>query len=225
MLISFFTSRIGVYHQTLSDKCLIPNWWYNSLILDEKFQPFKLRSFQINFSEMFLNYSILTLPLYFTFMYLLNPSNYLEIQSLSSNTNYVFIASLLAIPLYLISIRILTNPLNTDTLYLNEIKKFYLKEPSIKQLKERIISFYFGLTTTTYFLMLTILIYKSFSIPTSNVLFFYQNLIEMLKKSFVPDYSLGVILFFICVYFLVIFMLSGVVEFILEHFKILEETN
>jgi hypothetical protein len=215
MLISSYITRGSIFHQKVSEKCLIPNEFYDLLLVENSLEPF-----QINFFEMYLNYLILTIPLYFTFIYLLNPSNY--ISGLDNNINNAFLASLAIIPVFLLSMRLLTNPMKADLIYLKLIKNFYLNADSVSLLKERIISFYFGLTATTYFIMLISWIYRSFSLST-DIFLFYTTQIELFKKSFIPQFDSLKIFLIICVYFIVLFLLTGMLEMILGKFEPLND--
>jgi len=214
MLISTIITRIGFYHQKVSEKCNIPKWFYDLLLYENSLKPF-----QINFPEMFLNYIILSIPLYFTFVYLLNPSNFLEnsceISCSTTNINNAFIASLSTIPVYLLSIRLLTNPLKKDFYYLKWINKFYQKETSKSLLKERIISFYFALTATTFFIMVMAIIYKFLGF-SKDWITFYTTLIDLFRKSFIPQFNNLQIFLFICAYFVTLLILTATIEYLFE---------
>ncbi|MGD0080728.1 MAG: hypothetical protein ABSB80_08800 [Methanoregula sp.] len=217
--ISIFVSRISFYHRNFSKNCLVPKCFYDFLPLEEE----ALSTYQFNFPEMFINYLVLSIPLYMTFVYLLNPSNFFNVSPnnicFPNNINEAFLTSLVTIPVYLLSMRLLTNPSNKDFIYFRLIKEFYQNEKSMSDLKERMVSFYFALTASTFFIMVMDIIFKSFilsSQETITFINFYEKFYDLSKESFIPQFSSTQIFLYICAYFVMLFMLTGISEFILE---------
>lgn len=191
-----------------------------------------------NFKIIFLNNVILTIPLYFAFMYLLNPSNFLIYGSdsdLVKGVNDAFIATMAIIPGYLLSIRLLTHPVRNRSdipligMILGFIRNHYLNKSSSKEiLKERFMSFYFSLTASAFFIMVMIYIYKSIPIA-HDVSNFWMNLAKSLAITFIPNFdsnpSINIfrILFYWCSYLVALAIVSISGEIVLHHYKLLEE--
>jgi hypothetical protein len=191
-----------------------------------------------NFKIVFWNNILMTIPIYFAFMYLLNPSNFLIY---GTNTELVkgvkdaFIASVAIIPGYLLSIRLLTHPVRKESyipavgMILALIRNHYSKNcSSMEVLKERFISFYFSLTASAFFIMAMIYLYKS--IPLSqDVSTFWMNLANSLMITFIPSFdpnpmiSIFTFLFYWCAYLLTLAVVTLSGELILYHYQLLQE--
>jgi len=209
VIISQFVSRIGVYHREYSDKCVFPKWLYDYLQTDEKLTPF-----QINFPEMFLNYIILSIPLYVIFIFILDPTNFFANSSISNNVKNEFIATMAIIPAYLFSIRILSNPLNKN--YWSAIKVFYEQNSDKRNLKRDILSFYFALTATSFFIMVFDFFYKSLGL-VNDVTTYWSNLKQLFYQTLIPQFDGSSFILYICAYLIMLFMASVILELILQY--------
>jgi hypothetical protein len=215
-------SRIGVYHRA------------------KPFHKFKEPLFS-NIVEIFLNNLILTIPLYFTIVYLLKPENFFVTSGspiIPTDIINEFKTALVIIPGYLLSIRLLTNPVKNESnipflrSVLEIIKSYYSDKTPRIVLKERIISFYFSLTATLFVVMVMIWLYKtiplssaaSFSDPLN--LNFWGKVVQSIMVSFIPQFdksviiNLSSILLFVGAYILALFILTATGEIILTYHKI-----
>jgi len=201
----------------------------------------KRENVRINMLKTFKNNLILSIPLYITIVYLLNPGNFF-ITSItatsSSNVINEFKAALAIIPGYLLSIRLLTNPVKQESPYpmlkplLGMIKIYHSDLGSKPNLKERIVSFYFALTASTFFLMVMLVFYKSIPLATSASLSdplnitFWNNVAQSFVSSVVPQFNPNflinsvTILLFIGAYLLALFILTAVGEIILDRYQL-----
>jgi hypothetical protein len=194
-----------------------------------------------NVIEVFLNNLILSIPLYLTIVYLLNPENFF-VTSGSSTIDIVneFKAALVIIPGYLLSIRLLTNPVKKESRFpilrslLGLTKKFYQGIVPRDRLKERIISFYFSLTATFFVVMVMIWLYKT--IPLGGLaslsdplnLTFWGKIFQSLAISFIPHFNddliinLITILVFVGAYLVALFLLTVTCELILSYHELVD---
>lgn len=191
-----------------------------------------------NFKVIFLNNLLMTLPLYFSFMYLLNPLNFLIFNTSSEPLKGVsdaFIATMAIIPGYLLSIRLLTHPVRKDSFIpavgfsLKLIKNHYTQNcSSMKVLKERFMSFYFSLTASAFFVMAMFYLYKSLPLGP-DVPNFYMHIANSLVITFVPIFDLNPfdniskILFCLCAYLIALAFMTISGEKILIDYELLEE--
>jgi hypothetical protein len=197
-----------------------------------------------NIVEVFLNYLILSIPLYFTIMYLLNNANFFVAPGSIVNSKEIideFKISLVIIPGYLLSIRLLANPMEKRTripiasLIIDVIKKYYSEKKPIDVLKERVISFYFSLTASTFFIMVMLWIYRTIPLTaqssTSEPLGFWGMVIQGIQLSFIPQFSNDILInsitifWFIGAYIFALFFLTVVGEAILDHYIPVDPEN
>lgn len=191
-----------------------------------------------NFKIILINNIFLTVPLYFAFIYLLNPSNFLIFGSnydLTKGLNEVFTTTIATLPGFLLSIRLLTHPVKNKSsipllgTILGSIRDHYSKNcTSMEVLKERFLSFYFSLIASAFFAMAMLYLYKSIPLA-SDPSTFYLQLAKSLAVTFIPSFdpdplfNASRIVFYWVVYLcvLVLFTLFG--EWILDNYKLLEE--
>lgn len=185
-----------------------------------------------NVKIILVNNLILTIPLYFSIMYLLNPSNFFTPTQIADCTTQdlksAFIVALTVIPLFLLYLRLLTNPILGKIPIFNEIlvllRNHYSTTESPENIRERFMSFYFSITASAFFVMIMLYLYKSiplnlspFDVPV--------YLINSLEKSFVPIFDPTLIGntirigLFIIAYLLVLFVLTSFGEIILDRYK------
>ncbi len=206
----------------------------------------KRESIRINMLKTFKNNILLSIPLYLTIVYLLNPENFFIISAgatSSASTINEFKAALVIIPGYLLSIRLLTNPVKKDSAYpllrplLSMIKRYHSDIASKPNLKERIISFYFALTASTFFLMIMLVLYKSIPLATAASLSdplninFWKNVAQIFISSVIPQFSpdiftnLITIILFIGAYLLALFIQTAFGEIILDHYQLRDPSD
>jgi len=111
-----------------------------------KYYPKKFKS---NFYHVLKNNLIISIPLYFTIIYLINPLNYLIVppdytpdpEVITQTINSAFLVTLIIIPAYLLSIRTLAIPVRDESIwYFQIIKKHYLQSQIKRTIQERFIS-------------------------------------------------------------------------------------
>ncbi len=208
-------SKIGTYHRLDSNS---------------KYK----KEITLNFWVVLKNNFILIIPLYFSIMFLINPTNYFVPNGTGSNgdVNTAFIVTLAVIPAYLLSLRLLTNPVQESFPIFRAIseliKNDYLSSISIENLKERFRSFFFSLTTSALFLMIVLYLYKSiplnlnpFDVPN----FILYSLGNSFYPSFDPDIETNLIRIFLYIvgFLLAIFVVTAFGEIIISRYKIFEE--
>ena len=185
----------------------------------------------------FKNNLIFSLPLYFSIMYLINPTNYLN-PSLSSiltaDVDNAFIATIAIIPGYLLSLRLLAHPTQIKCRIpllgrlLKEIRDQYSTTKSTETLKERFLSFYFSLSASAFFFMMMLYLYKLMPIkmnPFDLSIYVFQSI----NKSFVPNYDTdpGInairITFYIGGFIFALFLTTFLGEYILHNYRLLDK--
>ncbi|MFA5296492.1 MAG: hypothetical protein WC382_13380 [Methanoregulaceae archaeon] len=151
-----------------------------------------LNNFRKNFFHVLKNNLIISPLLYFTFIYLINPLNYLIVppdyipdpEVITQTINSAFVVTLVIIPAYLLSIRTLAIPVRDESIwYFQIIKNHYLKSHNKKALQERFISFYFSITATTWIIMTLLVLRKVFTSGSTT-----ETLYSPLIHSFFPKY-------------------------------------
>jgi hypothetical protein len=195
-----------------------------------------------NLIEVFKNNVILTIPLYFTIVYLLNPANFFVVSGspvVQSDMINEFKAAIVIIPGYLLSIRLLTNSVKSGCNLiligplLSLIRDYYSDNNSIELLKERIVSFYFSLTASTFIVMVMLGLYRAIplggtlpSLSDPLNLIFWGRVFQIFEVSFIPHFDSNVIqnstyiLLFLGAYFVSLFILTVAGEIILEHYVV-----
>lgn len=185
-----------------------------------------------NLKVVLKNNLILTIPLYFSIMYLLNPSNYfstLRTCDTMGDINSAFVVTLAIIPAYLLSLRLLTNPIRGPLPIFNIIstllKDHYSSAISAENLRERFMSFYFSLTASAFFIMIMLYLYKS--IPLNLYpLDVPSYILKSLGNTFIPIFDsnslinvIRIVLFFIA-YLIALFVTTSFGEIILDRCKL-----
>jgi hypothetical protein len=192
-----------------------------------------------NAVEVFLNYLILTIPLYITIMYLLNNANFFVTSGTPVDTTDIineFKITLVIIPGYLLSIRLLSTPMQKKSripianLILDVVKKYYPDEKSTAILKERVISFYFSLTSSTFFIMVMLWIYKTIPLTSQASLSeplnlsFWGMVITGFQVTFIPNFdpngivNVITIIWFLGAYIFSLFLLTFFGEIVINHY-------
>ncbi|MBA7483593.1 hypothetical protein ES707_19109 [subsurface metagenome] len=164
---------------------------------------------------------------------LINPSNYFCTTETGCYTtgdiNNAFIITLAIIPAYLLSLRLLTNPIQGSLPIFNAIpvllRDHYSSTHTPENLRERFMSFYFSLTSSAFFIMIMLYFYRSISLNL-NLIEVPIYILNSLIESFVPIFdqnpignSLRIFLFLIA-YLIVLFIVTGFGEIILDRCKL-----
>jgi hypothetical protein len=189
-----------------------------------------------NLIEVFTCNLILSLPLYFSIMYLINPLNYLNPVSdsiLTSDVTNAFIVTIAVIPGYLLSIRLLAHPIKKDSgipllgWILKTIRTQYSFTNSFESLRERFVSFYFSLSASAFFIMVILYLYKLTPLKKNPIeLSFY--VFDSFNRAFIPIFDpnmeINLIRIVLCLggFVFALFLTTTFGEIILQEYQLLE---
>jgi len=170
-----------------------------------------------NFISIFFWNCIFGVILFLTVIFIINSLYPLNNSNTPNDIDYAFVTALIVVPGFLISLRLLTNPVKIKPRF---PMMFVLATPNenedyVKNLKERTVSFYHSFIQVPLYTIIILYSYLALKGANDPSKFFS----EILPK-ITPTYPLNTLIVFILAFFIDIFFISFVSEFLLERYDV-----
>jgi hypothetical protein len=153
-----------------------------------------------------------------TVIFLVNTIIGLKNIGIPRDVDYAYISSFIICPAYLLSLRLLANPVKivSKIPFLNFLSRPNDGFEELKKFKERMVSFYFSFIATIFFSLLFIYIFYALTQRTSP-----NEIILGIINNFMPKFDLVILSLFVLVFLFILLATTTLGEYILDRYKVI----